>query len=287
MILSDVDFSMYSSELHEQDGLFYSKIKRSISYPGTGNEICSQLEDNSFWFQHRNNCICQSVKKYCPGNIFFDIGGGNGFVARGLEDAHITTVLVEPGIQGCLNAQKRGLKNIICSTLEEAHFKQDALPAVGLFDVIEHIQDDINFLQSIYHSLQKDGFIFITVPAFQQLWSDEDIEAGHYRRYTITGLTGKLKAIGFEIAYSTYLFSILPIPIYLFRSIPAKPGLKKKSTNPDIDKHKGDHNKRKGVLGALLNKAWKWEIKRIKQGKAIPFGSTCFIIARKKKQLTQ
>ena len=48
--------------------------------------------------------------KYCANNVYFDVGGGNGFVAKGLEEKGISTVLIEPGIQGCINAKNRGLK---------------------------------------------------------------------------------------------------------------------------------------------------------------------------------
>src|SRR5882762_915370 len=98
----------------------FSKKISKISYPETGNENCFQIEENSFWFNHRNNCVREAVLRYSPNSIFFDIGGGNGFVARELENKGISTVLVEPGIQGCLNAKKRNLKNLICSTLENA-----------------------------------------------------------------------------------------------------------------------------------------------------------------------
>ena len=71
-----------------------------ISYPTDGNDICFSIEDNSFWFKHRNNCIISLAKKYVKDTPFFDIGGGNGFVSKRLEENGIQTCLVEPGIQG-------------------------------------------------------------------------------------------------------------------------------------------------------------------------------------------
>ena len=43
----------------------------------------------------------------------FDIGGGNGFVANYLSKKGFETILVEPGIDGCINGRERGLK--ICN----------------------------------------------------------------------------------------------------------------------------------------------------------------------------
>ena len=116
-----INLENYSTALIERDGILFSEKESTVSYPEIGNESCFQIEDNSFWFNHRNNCIVESVLKYSPNNIFFDVGGGNGFVAKGLNDKGITTVLVEPGIQGCLNAKKRNLGNIVCSTLLPCH----------------------------------------------------------------------------------------------------------------------------------------------------------------------
>jgi len=168
-----------------EDGIFFSKKTSKVSYPEQGNEHYLDIEQSSFWFKHRNRIIIESVKKYSPDKVFYDVGGGNGFVSLGLENAGIITVLVEPGVQGARNAQKRGLKNIICSTLEDAGFMPDSVPSMGLFDVVEHIEDDEQFLQYISLYLKKEGLVYITVPAFQALWSDEDVEAGHFKRYIL------------------------------------------------------------------------------------------------------
>lgn len=274
-----MNLESYTTDLIERDGIFFSKDESDISYPESGNESCFQIEENSFWFIHRNNCIIESVKKYCPGSQFFDIGGGNGFVAKGLEESGISTILVEPGIQGCLNAKKRKLRNIICSTLENASLKKNVIPAIGLFDVVEHIENDIKFLASIHALLKEDGFIFITAPAFNALWSNEDVSAGHFRRYTRRELEDKLKAVGFVIEYSTYIFSILPMAVFLFRVIPDKLGLNK-STN-STDKHKKEHQIKKGIIDKALSWIWKAELNKIGKGEKIRIGGSCLVVAKK------
>lgn len=100
--------------------------------------------------KHRNNCIAELVKTYCSDNCFFDIGGGNGYVSKGLQENGVEPVLLEPGIEGCLNAKERGVQNIICSTLEDAVFEKGSIASIGLFDVVEHIQDAQSFIKSIH-----------------------------------------------------------------------------------------------------------------------------------------
>ena len=211
----------FSTELVYKDGIYFAKSQPEISYPEQGNQHCYQIEDDSYWFKHRNECIVAAFKKYATQNTFFDIGGGNGFVSKYLENEGVDCVLVEPGVQGCLNAKERQLKNIVCSTLEEAKIKTNAIPNIGVFDVVEHIKNDNQFLKMIHNYLIPNGLVFITVPAYNTLWSNEDIEAGHFRRYTTKTINDKLINNGFEIIYSSYIFSILTLPILLFRSIPS------------------------------------------------------------------
>lgn len=274
-----INLDKYTSDLIEKDGIHFSKKNSKVSYPESGNEKCFQIEQNSFWFSHRNNCIVEAVLKYCPKNIFFDVGGGNGFVAQGLESKGVSTVLVEPGMQGCLNAKKRNIENVICSTLEDALFYNNSIPAIGLFDVVEHIENDVEFLIKVHNLLVDNGFVFITVPAYNMLWSNEDEQAGHYRRYTRKALEEKLKNVGFKIEYSTYIFSILTIAVFLFRVVPSKLGLSKKSNN--LDKHKKQHESKKGLVDKALSWIWEMELDKIRKGKIIPIGGSCFLIARK------
>ena len=42
-----------------------------------------------------------------------------------------------------------------------------------------------------------------------------------------------------------------------------------------------EHKTRKGIANSLLNKIWEIELKKIKQGKEISFGGSCFVIASK------
>ncbi|MBN2729579.1 MAG: hypothetical protein JXR53_10180, partial [Bacteroidales bacterium] len=142
-----------ADNIYLKNDIWFSKKNSNISYPKVWNSNCFQIELDSFWFNHRNNCIIEAVKLYSPNETFFDIGGGNGFVAKGLQENDIQCVLIEPGIEGALNAKERGLKNIICSTFEDAGIKTNTVKAIGLFDVVEHKEEDALFLKSIHSIL--------------------------------------------------------------------------------------------------------------------------------------
>ena len=271
------DISKITGGLECDDrGIWFAKRRPKISYPEDGNVRCRKIEESSFWFKHRNKCIVEAIRLYRPDGAIFDVGGGNGYVCSAIKNLGIETVLVEPGIQGVMNAHARGLSPIICATLEDARFKAHTIAAVGLFDILEHIEDDIGFLKTINTILIPDGRLYITVPAYNFLFSVDDRNAKHYRRYTITSLTEKLKSAGFIIDFKTYIFRLLPIPIFFLRTIPGVLRLRKKRELRRIQK---EHSQPANWLGRLLNVALDTEIKALKSKKPISFGGSCLVVA--------
>jgi SAM-dependent methyltransferase len=264
-----------------KDGIFYATASEAISYPEQGNEACFEVEDQSFWFRHRNDCIRELVRTFPPtekGPIF-DVGGGNGFVAKGLMDAGWDVVLVEPGPSGARNAKKRGLEHVICGTTHSAGFNAGSLPAIGVFDVVEHIEDDLAFLRHLWDLLEPGGMLYLTVPAFNFLWSHEDVDGGHFRRYTVGGMNKKLAEAGLKPVFGTYIFGFLPLPVFLFRSLPYRLGLVGKgSAGKEV---KRDHSKKQGLLGAMMARSFELELNRIRVGKTCKLGGSCLFTARK------
>ncbi|MBE0574956.1 MAG: class I SAM-dependent methyltransferase [Desulfuromonadales bacterium] len=261
------------------DGIWYSSESEVVSYPQDGNKDCLNIEDNSFWFKHRNNCIVSIVKAFQPesNGTIFDIGGGNGFVSLGLTEAGFDMVLVEPGRFGASNAKSRGLNDVICATTDKAKFNKGTLPAVGLFDVIEHIEDDIDFLKLIRDQMKKNGRLYATVPSYKFLWSAEDDYAGHFKRYTLNNLSSALISAGFEVQFSSYIFRFLPLPIFLFRTLPYKLGLSKAERKPESACR--DHVAQGGIGAGILSLLLRSEINNLSNKKAMKLGGSCIIVA--------
>lgn len=69
--------------------------------------------------------------------------------------------------------------------------------------------------------------LYATVPAFNFLWSREDVDAGHVRRYTLDGISEVLGRAGLDVVFASYIFRALPLPIFLMRSIPYRLGMGK------------------------------------------------------------
>ena len=282
MSISDQAFiNQFSNSLScDETGIHYADHFSNVSYPKDGNDLCFDIEDKSFWFRHRNSCIIEMIRNYPPlikGPIF-DIGGGNGYVAKGIKEAGWNVVLVEPGRVGAVNAKKRGVPHVICATTHTAKFKSGTIPAIGVFDVVEHIEDDVGFLKHLWDLLVPGGMLYLTVPAYQLLWSQEDVDGGHFRRYTLRNLKKKIMHSGFDISYSSYIFSYLPIFVFLLRTIPYKLNLVKSPASNSIKK---DHSAPKGIGSKILNLFHNWEIKKISSRKGVPLGGSCIIAAKK------
>ena len=255
--------------------IWFSNRKSKISYPKLGNDICFALEEDSFWFKHRNKCIVQAIRQFPPTGPIYEVGAGNGFVSSAIKEAGFQPVVIEPGIVGCRNAHMRGLSPVICSNLEGAGFPSESLPAIAIFDVLEHIKDEINFIQTIRRHLIPGGILYLTVPAYQFLWSGSDEKAGHFRRYKINTLTALFEKYRFDVLYQTYFFSFLLFPIYLFRTIPYLIGKKKRalSRRKAIKQHKSREK-----LNWLLNLVSSVDLNAIKNRKSLRFGSSCLSI---------
>jgi SAM-dependent methyltransferase len=81
--------------------------------------------------------------------------------------------------------------------------------AVGFFDVIEHVDDDLSALKNARDVLTEQGLVLITVPAHMWLWSDHDEVNEHKRRYAKHQLEDLVRQADFHIEQLTYFNSYL------------------------------------------------------------------------------
>ncbi|MBK8011017.1 MAG: class I SAM-dependent methyltransferase [Deltaproteobacteria bacterium] len=262
----------------DESGVWTASQAAKLSYPEAGHGACFSVEDGSFWFSHRNECILALIKAHPPrtGGPIFDVGGGNGFVASRLAENGFEVVLVEPGPEGAQNAKRRGIEHVVCATTESAGFSPNALPAIGLFDVIEHIEDDVEFLRSMRGLLRHMGQVYVTVPAHTALWSNEDVRAGHFRRYSLGAVSKLLESTGFRIDFASYIFRPLPIPIFAARTVPSIVG---RSAGRDRHRTAREHGLKRGPVAKLLDAMLGSEIENIKHRRPMRFGASCLVAA--------
>ncbi|MFK7935751.1 MAG: class I SAM-dependent methyltransferase [Saprospiraceae bacterium] len=270
-----VPIENYSSKLTaNEEGWWKLGSQATVSYTENGHAGSYALENASFWYLHRNEIITQAIQQF-PAKWLLDVGGGTGFVSHFLQQNNIKTVLLEPVLAGAQLSKQRQIQQVICGSLQEVDFHPNSLPAIGMFDVLEHIEDDISFLKDCHQVLQADGRLYLTVPAYQSLWSSFDQHVGHYRRYNLTDLQQKLERLGFVVEFKSYFFSFLPPFVWLKRV------LLKKDYHLKENKKSNDHLVQSSRLRQFLLKFLSIETSRIKRKKTLPFGTSCLVVARK------
>lgn len=89
------------------------------------------------------------------------------------------------------------------------------------FDVIEHIENDKEVLIRISELMRatKAEFLFLKVPALQPIYGKNDEAIGHYRRYSLHGLSKLLTESSFSIKEIRYQNMLGILPWYIKGSL--------------------------------------------------------------------
>ncbi|GAA3785566.1 hypothetical protein GCM10022271_17600 [Corallibacter vietnamensis] len=181
------------------------------------------------WEKARLAFVLKKIKKHIPNNdspVILDIGCGDTFVAEGLHDKMPNAIIFCVDIaftddQMLYYSEKYNNKNIyVFNSLENALTKINTdITFVLALDVMEHVENDMAFLRNIISIdlFTKDTQFFITVPAFQRLFTNHDIILGHYRRYNNKTLEKVTTQAGLKTVFKGYFFTSLLLPRFLIK----------------------------------------------------------------------
>lgn len=174
-------------------------------------EGMAAAEADHWWYVGRRAIIASELRRLqLPADAkIIEVGagtGGNLEMLRGFGTLSASE----------LDAPARALANAkgIC-VVEEGRLP-DGLPfapasadLIGLFDVLEHVEDDAASLRALHEILKPGGRLVVTVPAYQWLWSRHDEMLHHFRRYARRELGERLGAAGFTVRRLTHFNSVL------------------------------------------------------------------------------
>jgi SAM-dependent methyltransferase len=146
-----------------------------------------------------------------------EIGCGNGLLQRDIEDYYGIPVAGFELNEIALQKNVSRMSPLYCYNIHQrnpeflGHFD-----LLLLFDVLEHIEDEGAFLQSVKFHLAESGTLLINVPAHQFFFSDYDRAAGHIRRYSIEQLLKVAEQNGLKARAFTY-WGLPLVPLLLLR----------------------------------------------------------------------
>jgi 2-polyprenyl-3-methyl-5-hydroxy-6-metoxy-1,4-benzoquinol methylase len=177
-------------------------------FPGIAN-----VDSRHFWFVSRRELILDALRREIPDlsvRALFDIGCGAGGLIEYLESQHV------PVAGGC-DSYREGLhfarKRIFAPLfLVPGECFPPLAPnqsLVGMFDVLEHIEDDEGTLRAIAERLGPKGVLALTVPAHPFLFDEADRLAHHHRRYRREELRAKLERAGLTVLTLTHFMALL------------------------------------------------------------------------------
>ncbi len=270
------DFCEFSGSIENGLTIFSSDVKEDYDHFNANIlERIHEDENKNFWHLNRKKYILDLFRKYIDkNNHILEIGAGTGNVTKMLVDHGYKAAAGELHIKGLKFAQKYGITELYRFDLFNNPFK-DHFNAIGMFDVLEHLDDEKQALQGIYNMLKPDGKLIITVPAHQWLWNRKDAVNDHKRRYELETLKLLLTNNGFEIKYASHFFLFILPFLYLRKIINKDDGSKVKHEEYLKDK------KVDSIMNKILNGISYLEFLLFKNTN-ITFGGSIRIVAIKR-----
>jgi len=159
-----------------------------------------------FWIQRRFDVFRRLAGTLIPsaGEIA-EIGCGHGLLQRQIEETYGREVTGFDLNEFALKQSLARLSNIFCYDIHQQDPSlRQRFDLVFLFDVLEHMADEDQFLRAVMFHLAPGGKLVLNVPAGKWAYSAYDEAAGHVRRYSIRSLQDTAGRNRLQIAKASY-----------------------------------------------------------------------------------
>ncbi|MGH8677252.1 MAG: class I SAM-dependent methyltransferase [Burkholderiales bacterium] len=170
----------------------------------------------SWWFQGKRTIFDALFQGKIPADSWvLDVGAGQGLFLNHLV-APGRLVAVDEWMF-CL--ERNRARGGIPVNGDALHLPfRESFDYLFALDVLEHLPDDRAAVGEWARVLKPGGRLVINVPALDCLWSEHDVQMGHYRRYDRAKLRGVFEDCGLRPQRITYTNSFLfPLGWLCFR----------------------------------------------------------------------
>jgi len=239
-------------------------------------------EDSHWWFASRTRALTALLDGELANDRLqvLDVGCGAGNMIHHLS-RYGTVIGIDNNPLPLKVAHQRGYDARLAEA-ERMPFDDQAFDLVTALDVVEHCDDDLQILRECHRVCGNDGLLAVTVPAYQWLWSSNDVINEHRRRYSRAELHAKLVEAGFRILRMTYNnFFIFPAAAGLIlarRGAEKEPDLATPST--DQEAYQVEMEPTSPPVNAVLTAIGRLEAALLRHVD-LPFGTSLLCIARK------
>ncbi len=261
-----------------RDGVLDLRVGRlgAAGYDPHYYPTLAAVESEHFWFASRREVVRDVLRDAVDdleGRALFDIGCGSGGLleflgASGVPLAGACDVYPE---SLALVRRRVGVPLLL---VDEGRFPPLApgYTLLSLFDVLEHIDDDVGTLRHLFEALEPGGVLVLTVPAHPFLFDEVDAISHHRRRYRRRELGEKLRTTGFRILRLAHFMAPL-VPLVALRwLVGALPG------SGSVAERRRSELGVTPVLNGLMRAVLRLERPLVRAG-VLPFGSSLIAVA--------
>ncbi|HXS33104.1 MAG TPA: class I SAM-dependent methyltransferase [Solirubrobacterales bacterium] len=229
------------------------------------------VEDHHWWFRGRWAVIEALLSRTSlPANPrILDAGCGTGGNLERYSRLGEASG-VDPSPDAVRYCGERGLNSVEQAGLESLPFADATFDLIAATDVVEHIEAEERALRELWRVAAPGGAMLLTVPAYMWLWSKEDENLHHKRRYTRPRLRQATERCGWDPQIATYFNSFLLPPIAVAKRLRGQ-----------RERGEADLERTPTSLNGLLSLPMRLEAQLIRRGVSLPAGVSVGIVCRK------
>lgn len=232
-------------------------------------------DEHHWWYRGRRRIVRAELDRLGlrPGADILDAGCGSGRTLQELADYGVVSGL-ELEEQAAEIARARGLGEVRIGRLEQLPWPDESFDLITCLDVIEHTPDDRVTLRELRRACRPGGWLLVTVPAYQALWSQHDEANNHYRRYSRAALRAAAGDTGWELRRLTSFNSLLFAPAAVVR-------LAARRRDTARDGYSDELNIGPPWMNTILEWPMTLEADWLRRGKTLPFGLSLLAVMRR------
>ncbi|MGI8412734.1 MAG: class I SAM-dependent methyltransferase [Solirubrobacteraceae bacterium] len=226
------------------------------------------VDERHWWYRGRRAIIRGELDRLpvSGGVRVLDAGCGSGRTLQELEGyGQVSGIELDPGAAEVARARGRG--EVRVGRLEELPWEDETFGLITCLDVIEHTPDDLLTLRELRRVCQLGGWLLVTVPAYQVLWSSHDEANHHHRRYSRGALRTVARESGWRLERISSFNSLLLAPAAAVRLVRRRRRARAGDGEPVSDLRLGP-----AWLNGLLEGPLRVEAKWLASGHTLPVG---------------
>ena len=224
-----------------------------------------EVDEHHWWYRGRRRIVRAELDRLPvpAGARVLDAGCGSGRTLQELAGyGEVSGIELDP--DAAAFAAAKGDGEVRVGRLEELPWGDGTFDLITCLDVIEHTADDRLTLTELRRVAKPGGWLLVTVPAYQALWSLHDAANHHYRRYGRRSLRRAAVETGWRVRRLTSFNSILLPPAAVVR-------LAQRRREPD-DGYTPQLGLPPAPVNEVLERPLRLEARWLASGRTIPAG---------------